>query len=426
VERHEEHLKRDRIIQVAVLDREGWVIFSRLPQAGRINFADRQYFKVQRASAADELYISEPVFGRVTRQWAIQFTRPMRGADGRFDGLIIVAVPPPALELVYRDFDLGEDGVLTLVRWDGEVLARSSALEKGVKVSLAGQPGLGPEAPPLGDFRGSGLVDGVERFVSYRKLEDYPFTVFVGQSRDTVLAQYRLQRNAMIAGGVAATLLLFALMRLFVSRSEERRRFLEERERLMLELHDGCIQSVYAVGLQLDNVRRLAERDPARAGEIVAEAQASLDLVIQDLRAFIAGAPRTARTADELIAEMERVIPAPAAGLPGFSLEIDRSVAQALTPEQAAHVLRIAREAVSNAVRHARAGAVQVSLRRSGNELCLEVADDGAGLAPQASLARGLGLHHIRARARKLGGRATMTNAPDGGARITVEFPAAP
>jgi signal transduction histidine kinase len=306
------------------------------------------------------------------------------------------------------------------------VLARSSALEKGVKVSLAGQPGLGPEAPPLGDFRGSGLVDGVERFVSYRKLEDYPFTVFVGQSRDTVLAQYRLQRNAMIAGGVAATLLLFALMRLFVSRSEERRRFLEERERLMLELHDGCIQSVYAVGLQLDNVRRLAERDPARAGEIVAEAQASLDLVIQDLRAFIAGAPRTARTADELIAEMERVIPAPAAGLPGFSLEIDRSVAQALTPEQAAHVLRIAREAVSNAVRHARAGAVQVSLRRSGKELCLEIADDGAGLAPQASLARGLGLHHIRARARKLGGRATMTNAPDGGARITVEFPAAP
>src|SRR5215210_6040381 len=64
---------------------------------------------------------------------------------------------------------------------------------------------------------------------------------------------------------------------------------LSEREQLMQDLHDGCIQSIYAVGLSLEDCRGLIREDPVQAAQRVGQAEASLNLVIQELRAFIAG-----------------------------------------------------------------------------------------------------------------------------------------
>ena len=104
------------------------------------------------------------------------------------------------------------------------------------------------------------------------------------------------------------------------------------------------------------------------------------------------------------------------------AVEIDRQAVQKLSADQSSHVLRIAREAVSNIVRHAGAKAAHVSLGRHDSVVRLEVSDDGTGLATNASSASGLGLHHISARARKLGGQARFDSSPGGGTRITVEF----
>jgi signal transduction histidine kinase len=439
VDRHQEHLKRERVIQVAVLDAEGWTVFSKLPQAQATNFADREYFNLHKRRATDELHISQPLFGRVTRQWAIQFTRPIRDREGRFAGLIVVAVPPPALENVYNDIKLGPDGVIALVRSDGEILARSGDLAKGVTVSLAGMPGTEPDSPVDGQLRGDSTVDGVERFFAYRRLDNYPLTVYVGQGVDTVLAPYYQARKVMIATGALATLFLFAMAQLLIFRARDKakaarleaellegeRRFLEERERLMLDLHDGCIQSIYAIGLNLANCRRLIDQNPARAAQTIAEVEANLSLVIQDLRAFIAGETRDF-SEQEFMAEIERLIPPRDEQRPAFSVDIDPAAVKALNAEQAEHVLRIAREGVSNLIRHAGAGSARLSLQRRSDALCLEVSDDGAGIAAQPAPRSALGLHHITARARKLGGRATVTSKPGEGTRVVVDFPLAP
>ena len=423
VARHEDRLSKEKVVQVAVVDREGWMSYSRLPRpTPPQNFTDREYFQVQKARGTDELYVSAPVMGRVTKQWAIQVTRPLFDAEKRFAGVIIVAVPPPALEVVLQDIALGPQGVIVLARPDGTILARTGGLGQTREVTLAGWPGLGGD-PASGDFRRVGRVDGVDRFYAYRKLQNYPLTIYLGQGAETVLAPYYRDRTLLLGGGVLATVLLLMVGGLLVARARERARFAEERERVMLELHDSSIQSIYAIGLTLENSRRLLEKDPAQAAEALADAGANLNLVIQDLRAFITGERRAPLGEEEFMAQIERIVPSPEPGAPRFSVEVDRELVAGLTARQSEHVLGIAREAVSNIVRHANARNASLALQRRGDRGRLEVSDDGVGIPPQAEARLGLGLHHIEARARKLRGSASFESSPAQGTRLAVEFP---
>lgn len=419
----EEHLKKERVVQVAVVDRDGWTVYSRLPLTGRLNFADREYFQVQKSRGTDELHISEPVMGRVTKRWAIQVTRPLFDAQKRFAGIIVVAVPPPALELVLQDIELGPHGVIVLARPDGTLLARSGGLERANEARIAGWPGLGEDGPASGDLRAPSPVDGIERFYAYRKLRDYPLTVYVGQEVGAALAPFYRGRAVLAGGGVLATVLLFLVALLLVGRERERARFIDERERLMLELHDSAIQSLYAIGLSLESVRRRLEKEPAQTEGAIAQAGANLNLVIQDLRAFINAERRGAYSEQEFMDEVERMLPRPGEEAPRFSVDIDRALIPGLKPRQAAHLLRITREAISNILRHARASSARVVLRRNAGNVLLEVIDDGIGLGKRAGEPHGMGLPHIEARARDLRGRATIERAPDKGTRVAVEFP---
>lgn len=422
VARHEDHLQQEKVIQVAVVGADAWTKYSRLRQPGPLNFADRDYFKVQKERGTDELYISAPIMGRVTKQWAIQITRPVFDADQRFAGVIIVAVPPPALEALLKDIDLGPNGVINVARSDGTILARTGGLERAGEVTLAGWPGLDAASPASGNFVAQSRVDGIERFVAYRKLENYPLTIYIGQDADWVLAPYYRDRKFLAGAGLLATLLLATVALLVISRARERAAFLEERERLMLELHDSSIQSIYAIGLTLENSRRMLKKDPAKAESAIADAGANLNLVIQDLRAFITAERRGPYSVDEFMEEIERMLPPAGEGGPRFSVEVDRSIIPGLAPQQATHLLRIAREAISNIVRHASARSARLVLARQGDRVRLEITDDGVGIGAHAEARLGMGLHHIEARARRLRGRASVGRAPQQGTRIAVEF----
>ena len=423
VARHEDHLSKEKVIQVAVVGADGWTRYSRLPISAPLNFNDRDYFQLQKARGADELHVSEPVIGRVTKQWAIQLSRPIFDAQKRFAGIIVVAVPPPALELVLQDIHLGPHGVIMLARPDGTILARSGGLDRTREIKLAGWAGIADDGPPSGEFRAPGQVDGIERFFSYRRLQNYPLTIYVGQGVETVLAPYYRQRNLLLGGGALATVLVFMVILLLVARARERARYLEDRERVMLELHDSSIQSIYAIGLTLENSRRLVEKDPAQAARTLADAGANLNLVIQDLRGFITAERRGPYSEQEFRAEVERMLPPAGEGVPRFAVDIERGIVATLPTRQATHLLRISREAISNVVRHAGAKSAHLRLWRDGERVRLEVSDDGVGLGARADAALGMGLHHIDARARKLRGRAQIQGAPNQGTRVAVEFP---
>ena len=208
-----------------------------------------------------------------------------------------------------------------------------------------------------------------------------------------------------------------------LSNSQERLlMLLNERERLMQDLHDGCMQSIYAVGLTLEDSRGMIHENPALAAEKIAQAQAGLNLVIQELRAFISGNKGVG--AVDLASEIARIVNSLGENAPAFKLDISNKAATALDAECAQQLLQIAREAVSNILKHANASHGRISLRRRGQTLRLEVRDDGSGFDTTAIKRTGLGLHHIAARAQKLGGRMLLSSKPARGSSLLIEVPA--
>ena len=227
-----QHLLKDlSVSQVLVFGANGRTIYDSLPGWQRVDASDRPFFRVHKERTADALDISAPVLGRVSKQWVIQFTRPIYNRHKQFAGVLVFSVPPPALERSYHDIELGEGGIISLARFDGQVLAHSLDLTRAATVLLSDTPGLGADDAVAGEFRRKSKIDGVERFYAYHKAGRYPLTVFVGQAADTVLAPYYAQRTTYLISGILATVLLLAVTLLLIARSERRDKESAERIR---------------------------------------------------------------------------------------------------------------------------------------------------------------------------------------------------
>ena len=218
VAREQENLRHEHVARVVVVGADGRIAYSSLPGLRGVDVSNQPYFKAHKESGRPDLQISAPALDPVLKQWTIEFTRALPDAQGRFAGVIALFVPPPGLEQIYDDIQLGAGRVIALVRADGQIVASSHDLARVSKVSLADSPALGPDAAPEGGFRRRAKTDGVERLYRYQKVPGYPLTVFVGQALDTVLAPYRAQRAIYVAAGVLTTILLLTVAQLLNSR----------------------------------------------------------------------------------------------------------------------------------------------------------------------------------------------------------------
>ena len=198
---------------------------------------------------------------------------------------------------------------------------------------------------------------------------------------------------------------------------------LEERERIARDLHDGIIQSIYSIGLGLNQCRRLiGEQSQAAVGKLT-EAMNDLNVVIRDVRNYIIGLEPQVANPEQLensLASMVRMMGSDDG--PGFSLKVDPQAATILNSEQALHMLYIAREAMSNSVRHSHAKAGMVSVEMHDGVVRLQVKDDGLGFDP-AALPQGQGLRNIAARAAKIGARCEIVSAPGQPTAVILEIP---
>ena len=206
-------------------------------------------------------------------------------------------------------------------------------------------------------------------------------------------------------------------------RWEQQLRAMElERDQLLEDLHDKSIQAIYSIGLSLERGGRAVEREPALARRLIGEAAANLNLVIQDLRAHIASRT-TPATSPDFRLEIERWIAAAGGGGPSFTVEVDPSAAAALEPARAMQLLAVAREGISNILRHAEARNAEVSLRLGDGVVTLALNDDGTGLMAAGGSDGGLGLHHIAARVRRLHGDWQIASERGRGTRLLVQVP---
>jgi signal transduction histidine kinase len=202
------------------------------------------------------------------------------------------------------------------------------------------------------------------------------------------------------------------------------RRSLELRARLARDLHDGVIQSIYAAGLGLESAMSELERDQSAARNRLAHCRQSLNGVIREVRGFISGLePEQMQRhgfAQELAAlarTMQDLWPV------RIVHKVDPQIAGRLSIGQEVHALQIARECISNALRHGEAKKVLITLTQAAERGVLTVKDDGRGFDPAAVTGQGSGLQNLASRAREMGGTLRLDSSPGRGAAVIITFP---
>lgn len=199
---------------------------------------------------------------------------------------------------------------------------------------------------------------------------------------------------------------------------------LTERKQLNEDLHDSILQSLFAIGLSLQTGRQVVREEPAETMRLIDHACAQLKLVMGEVRSYIAGLAHDVLQGRDLTKALEALVQSfRDTSSPRIKLDTTRGPIAPVPAQKAVHLLHIAREALSNAVRHANAGHIEITLSEHDRSLRLEVTDDGRGFQATEGLHAGNGLANIRSRVQQLHGTLNLQSAPDGGVRMLVEVP---
>ena len=193
----------------------------------------------------------------------------------------------------------------------------------------------------------------------------------------------------------------------------------EDRERIGRELHDGVIQSLFAVGMNLQASATIA--GPGELQERLEGAVTELDGAIRDLRNYIFGL-RPGILADRQLSQVIAQFAADIEEKSGISVAVDVDPRLAAELSGAAgDIVQMVREALSNVARHSGAATCRVSLLRDKGVAVLVVEDDGNGFDDTATTP-GQGLGNLRDRATRLGGSIAITSGADG-TRVEMTLP---
>jgi len=204
----------------------------------------------------------------------------------------------------------------------------------------------------------------------------------------------------------------------------DRKQALADRERISQDLHDNLLQSLYAVGMQLEAGKLLVGKAPRKSKQHVTQAIRQLNHLVLEVRQFITDLTRrTAPTLDFSVALNQLVASCSSETRTAPELDLDPTALTVVTPTIGEQLLSIAREALSNSVRHASATHRSVSLTKTDGSIRLRVTDNGKGFDPGRKRRRGHGLANMAARARTIGAQFTLDSAPDRGTSITIDIP---
>jgi signal transduction histidine kinase len=200
---------------------------------------------------------------------------------------------------------------------------------------------------------------------------------------------------------------------------------LSERNRLALELHDVVSQKLFSLILSAEAAATLLDRDPQAARSQVARLQTLSREALDELRSLILGLRPPELARDGLAGALRKEI-AMLERVHGVAIGLDVEGDVDGQAERCLAVLRIANEAIHNALRHASPEHVSVSLHATDGELTVAVTDDGVGFEPSRRelRSRHLGLTSMEERARELGGRLEIRSAPGAGTTVRLEVPA--
>jgi signal transduction histidine kinase len=200
---------------------------------------------------------------------------------------------------------------------------------------------------------------------------------------------------------------------------------LEERERFGMDLHDGIIQSIYAVGLMLENTQRRFVGFSEEGQVQITKAVHALNDVINDLRNYILDLRPQRFQGRNLIQGLDELARSLRANtFMTVNLEYDGFNPDFLKPEQTVEILHIVQEGLNNVRKHARATDVDINLAWEDGDLVVMIEDNGSTIDTKEILwPSGDGLRNMRERAASLDGELMVVPREKGGTRLALKVP---
>lgn len=462
---------------LALFDPAGHAVCSAIPSPPDAELSRLSQNWAANAVLAGSLRPHEPVIQSMLNHWVAFVAQPV---EGRFRGTLVLTTLP---EVVGREaFPRGT--VVTILDQRGTIVARSDDAQKwiGRNVSTSGIASIVRERKE-GNAEEHG-VDGVRRLYGFTSVPDLHWSVYVGVPTDVVMAPERQALRRLLLGGALIGFLLIvasivmsraigrpiqALVRATEIRTAggddivtvgggpselatladafnemvERRAQAErqsqdtqsdlkalserllviqeqERTRIAREIHDDLGQAITA--LKMD-VLGILEQSPGVSRALSERVLETLNLLVGSVQR-IASELRPSILDDlGLVAAIESETRA-FEERTGIECELSVTGNLQLDSAPASAIYRIVQEALTNVARHSNASRVELRLRTRGDDVLLEVRDDGRGMSAQdIGSARSLGLIGIRERAALVGGTVRFEGIADRGTIVSVRIP---
>ena len=249
-------------------------------RAAPISHAGRDFFLAHQAEPGRRLIATEPIFGKLSKVWAIALSRSYRHPDGTFAGVITAATPVGQFAELLSRVNLGAHGSAVLRHENRALVARFPPVDGpggqvGDKNSSREFTELLASGVPYGAFHTTKAPDGYERTYAFRRLRALPFALTVGMApQDYFAAWHREVRNTLLLLGILLVGSVIAAWqmhrhwwRLFAEQAARR----EGEERLRIAL-DVARQGWFDLNIQTGAVEvspeyaRLVGYEPAEFG----------------------------------------------------------------------------------------------------------------------------------------------------------------
>lgn len=237
--RHRQDIIDDLSFQVAIIDKDGILQFSNLGRpTERTDLSGRAHFLAhQLAPDNDDLFISNPVKGKVSGKWSLQFTRPLL-KDGRFNGVIVISVSPETFSDFARQFTSADSSTFVVLKNDGTLMARSPLTDFSTAPKVDMTDYLAARRSGSDTIMRASTFDHAERMLGFHFLPDYQMVFVSSERMDVLLRPYLTGRDKRLALATVLSAGCLWLCYLLYRTARARQRIsqrLIERERVLRE-----------------------------------------------------------------------------------------------------------------------------------------------------------------------------------------------
>jgi PAS domain S-box-containing protein len=208
---------KDPSILVVVVDRDGYLAYTDTPNVKpHLYLGDRANFRSFAGGGKDQLYVDEPIFGRVTQRFILPLARPIYDRQGHFSGLVALSVTQESLAQLGPRQQLSGDTTITVVKYGGAVVSRSRDFAAVQGSNIA------PELLALLRKDEDGVfisgTDGAERVIAYRHIyhDATPLIIYVESSPQEIVRDLARQRSVLRWSAGFGALIIMVLIAVYL------------------------------------------------------------------------------------------------------------------------------------------------------------------------------------------------------------------